>query len=61
MRSELDDAPEVLQFLAKAEECSKQAALAKTKEDQAFHEKMCRKWLGIADGWRVIDEISKAS
>jgi hypothetical protein len=34
MNSELDDAPEVKQALAKAEECAKQAALAKTKKER---------------------------
>jgi hypothetical protein len=49
------------QALAKAEECAKAAALAKTDNDRAFHDRMRRKWLGIADGWRVIDEVGEAS
>ncbi len=61
MRSGLSDAPEVKQALAKAEECAKAAALAKTDKDRDFHERMRRKWLGLADGWRVIDEVDKAS
>jgi hypothetical protein len=58
MRSELDDAQ---QALAKAEECAKQAALAKTFKDRDYYERMRRKWLGIAEGWRVIDEVDKPS
>jgi hypothetical protein len=61
MRSELGDAPEVKQALAKAEECAKQAALAKTFKDRDYYERMRRKWLGVADGWRVITEVDKAS
>jgi hypothetical protein len=61
MRSRLSAPPEVMQALAKAEECAKKAASAKTNEDRDFHERMRRKWLGLADGWRVIDEIDKAS
>jgi hypothetical protein len=60
MRSELGDAPEVLEALAKAEECAQKAAIAKTKEERNYYERMRRKWLGIADGWRVIDEVDKA-
>jgi hypothetical protein len=61
MHSELNDAPEVMQALAKAEECAKQAALAKTYRDRDRYERMRRKWLGIADGWRLITEVDKAS
>ncbi len=61
MRIRLSDTPEVMQAKAKAEECAKLAALAKTDKDRNFHERMRRKWLDLADGWRVIDEIDKAS
>ncbi len=61
MRTGLSDAPEVMRALAKADECAKQAALAKTDKDGDFHERMRRKWLGVADGWRVIEEVDKAS
>jgi hypothetical protein len=61
MRSELSDAPEVKQALAKAEECAKRAAAAKTKKDRDYYERMHRKWLGIAEGWRVITEIDKTT
>ncbi len=47
--------------LAKADECARKAALAKTVKDQDFHERMRRKWLGVADGWCVIEEVDKAS
>jgi hypothetical protein len=61
MRSGLSDPPEVTQALAKADECAKQAALAKTDKDRDFHERMRRKWLGLADTWRVIEQVDKAS
>jgi hypothetical protein len=61
MSGKLDNAPEVKQALAKAEECAKKAALAKIKEDKDYYERMRRKWLGIAEGWRVIDDIGKTS
>jgi hypothetical protein len=46
----MPEEPEVKQALAKAEECAKKAALAKTPKDRAYYERMQRKWLGIADG-----------
>jgi hypothetical protein len=61
MGNGLGDAPEVKQALAKAEECAKKAALAKTAKDREYYDRMHRKWLGIADGWRLIDEIAEAS
>jgi hypothetical protein len=57
--SELSNAPEVKQALAKAEECAKLAASAKSFRDRDYYERMRRKWLGIADGWRVIAEVDK--
>jgi hypothetical protein len=61
MGSGQGDTPEVKQALAKAEECAKAAALAKTDKDRDYYERMRRKWLGVADGWRVIDEVGEAS
>jgi hypothetical protein len=61
MRSAIGDDPEVKRALAKAEECAKQAALAKTAKDRDYYERMRRKWLGIADGWRLITEVNKSS
>jgi hypothetical protein len=55
------DAPEVEQALAKAEECAKLAASAKTPKVRDYYERMRREWLGVANGWRVIDQIDKAS
>jgi hypothetical protein len=55
------DPPEVKQALAKAAECAKKAALARALEDRDYYERMQRKWLGIAEGWRVIVEVDKAS
>jgi hypothetical protein len=57
----LGDTPEVKQALAKAEECARKAAIAKTAKDRDYYNRMHRKWLGLADGWRVIDEVDKAS
>ena len=50
---------EVEQALARAEECARRAATAETAEDRDYYDRMRRKWLGIADGWRAIDEVSK--
>jgi hypothetical protein len=61
MRSAIGDDPEVKRALVKAEECAKQAALAKTAKDRDYYERMRRKWLGIANGWRVIAEVNKSS
>ncbi|HEX9284290.1 MAG TPA: hypothetical protein VF879_01365 [Nitrospirales bacterium] len=61
MRTGLSDEPEFMRALAKADECARKAALAKTVKDQDFHERMRRKWLGVADGWCVIEEVDKAS
>ena len=54
MRNGLTD--EVMQAFARAEECAKQATLAKADKDRDFHERMRRKWLDLANGWRMIDE-----
>jgi len=54
-----DEAPEVKQALAKAEEYAARAAFAKDSQERERCERMRRKWLGIADGWRVIAEVDK--
>jgi hypothetical protein len=51
------EAPEVTQALAKADEYGKLAAHAKTAKERNDYERLRYKWLGIADGWRVITEI----
>jgi hypothetical protein len=61
MRSQLSEGSEIKQALAKAEEFARKAALAKTAKDRDYYDRMHRKWLGIADGWRVIDGIDKVS
>jgi hypothetical protein len=61
MRSHLSEGSEIKQALAKAEECAEKAALAKTAKDRDYYERMRRKWLGLVDGWRVIEEVDKAS
>ncbi len=58
--SRVDEAPEVKQALVKAEEYAAQAASVKDSQERERCERMRRKWLGIADGWRVIMEIDKA-
>jgi hypothetical protein len=61
VRCQLTKGLEVKQALAKAEECAEKAALAKTAEDRNYYDRMRRKWLGIAEGWRVIDEVDQMS
>jgi hypothetical protein len=56
-----NDPDEVKQALAKAEECEEMMSKAKSERDRSFYDRMRRKWLGIADGWQVIDEIDRAS
>jgi hypothetical protein len=51
------EAPEVIQALAKAE-YGRLTAQAKTAKDRNDYERLRHKWLGIADGWRVITEVS---
>jgi hypothetical protein len=55
-----DEAPEVLQALAKAEENAARARSAQTREDRDYYERMNRKWLSIAQGWRAIADVDKA-
>jgi hypothetical protein len=45
--------------LLPAEENAKLAAQAKTDEDRNYYDRMRSKWIGIADGWRVIDEVDQ--
>jgi hypothetical protein len=61
MRSNPSEELEIKQALAKAEECARLAASAKTFKDRVYYERMHRKWLGLAEGWRVIVEVDKAS
>jgi len=50
----LREPPEVIQAVAKAEESATRARSAKTAEDREYYERMSRKWLDIAEDWRVI-------
>jgi hypothetical protein len=50
----LREPPEVKQAVAKAEENAAQARSAKTAQDREFYERMSRKWLDVAEHWRVI-------
>ncbi len=54
-----DEAPEVKQALARAEDFARRAASATDSKDRDYYERIHRKWLGIADGWRVIAEVDK--
>jgi hypothetical protein len=56
----LDDAPEIKEALARAQDFSRRAAAATDSTERDYCERMYRKWLGIADGWRVIVEVDKA-
>jgi hypothetical protein len=55
----VDEAPEVKQALAKAEEYAARAASAKDSQERERCERMRRKWFVIADGWRVIAGVDK--
>jgi hypothetical protein len=59
MHGRLGDAPEVEQALAKADECEKMMSAAETDEDREFYDRMRRKWIGIAEGWRFIVEVGE--
>ena len=50
----LREPPEVKQALTKAEENATRARSAKTAEDREYYERMSRKWLDVAEHWRVI-------
>ena len=54
-----NDAPEVRQALAKAKGNAARARSARTFKDRDFYERMSRKWIGIAQGWRVIADGRK--
>ena len=56
----LSEAPEVVQALAKAEEYARLAVSAKTAKDRNYYERLRRKWLGLAEGWRFIAEIDRS-
>ena len=50
----LREPPEVKQVVAKAEENATRARSAKTAHDREYYERMSRKWLDVAEHWRVI-------
>jgi hypothetical protein len=47
------------QALDKADHYLALAASAKNSEDRAYNERMHRKWLGLANGWRMINNVDK--
>jgi hypothetical protein len=53
------EAPEIIQALQKAQEYADKAAAAKTPKERAEYDRLWRKWTGIANGWRVILEVTK--
>jgi hypothetical protein len=55
----VEEAPEVKQALGKAHEYAKLAAEAVDPRKREYFLRMERKWLGIADGWRVIANVDK--
>jgi hypothetical protein len=55
----VEEAPEVKQALGKAHEYAKLAAEAVDPRKREYFLRMERKWLGIADGWRVIAGVDK--
>jgi hypothetical protein len=55
----VEEAPEVKQALGKAQEYAKLAAEALDPRKREYFLRMERKWLGIADGWRVIANVDK--
>jgi hypothetical protein len=50
------ESSEVIHARVKAEGYGRLAATAKTFRERAYYERMHKKWLGIAGGWRMIDE-----
>ena len=57
--TKLPEAPEVVRALEKAQEYKDKAAEATTEQERKDYERLRKKWLGIADGWRVITELDK--
>jgi hypothetical protein len=55
----MNEPPEVKKALARAEEFAARAASANYSKEREYCERMSRKWLGLADGWRVIVEVDK--
>jgi len=55
----MNEPPEVKKALARAEEFAARAASANYSKEREYCGRMSRKWLGLADGWRVIVEVDK--
>ena len=58
--SPMSEAPEVKQAMTKADEYTALASSAKSKKDRNYYQRMRRKWLGVADGWRFIVGIGES-
>lgn len=54
----MHDASDIEQALLKAAEYDKMATTAKSKADRDYYERMQRKWLGLAEGWRFINDVA---
>jgi hypothetical protein len=50
---------ELQEALAQAAEYAQLAAVAENVQDKAHYQRMHRKWLGIAAGWRMINDVGK--
>ena len=47
--------------LSKVEEHSHLMASSKNAENREYHDRMRRAWRGLADGWRIINDIDKVA
>ena len=56
----LQEAPEVEQAMAKASDYATLAGLTQAADKRDYYLRMERKWLGIAEGWRVIAGVDNA-
>lgn len=54
----MHDASDIEEALLKAAEYEKMAATAKSAAERNHYERMQRKWLGIAEGWRFINDVA---
>ena len=53
-----EEAPEVRDALSKAEEYGRLSEGAVDPADKEQFERMRRKWMGIAEGWRFIASVA---
>ena len=53
------DVPEVEDCFIKAMKNAELAAVARKQEQREFHQRMERKWLGLAEGYRFLSEVAR--